>query len=104
MTCKATREAGDENIVRISASIPGPHAIRWSWYQDPGTTRFFHRCKESGHPELQFWDAIQELLIRCHHDVGMQMLHNAEIKGHDAAKYALSMMLLIRKDDKEAKK
>ncbi|XLU78515.1 hypothetical protein S245_001936 [Arachis hypogaea] len=104
MTCNAAREVGDEDIVNTSISIPALHAMRWWWYRDPDAIRFFNRCMESGHPKLLFRETLRELYMRCNHVIGLEMLQNVASKGHEAVKYALSMMLLLRRDDKEAKK
>ncbi|RYQ99099.1 hypothetical protein Ahy_B07g086964 isoform A [Arachis hypogaea] len=87
MTCKAARDAGDANIVHRSVSIPPPHATPWWWSRDTEATRFFDRCMAAGHPELLFREALRELFIRR----------------HEAAKYALSMTLLLRRDDNDGK-
>ncbi|XP_057723482.1 uncharacterized protein LOC130939390 [Arachis stenosperma] len=104
MTCNAAREVGDEDIVHTSVSIPALHAMRWWWYHDPDAIRFFNRCMESGHPELLFRETLRELYMQRNHVVGLEILQNAASKGHEAVKYALSMMLLLRRDDKETKK
>ncbi|RYR47028.1 hypothetical protein Ahy_A07g032933 [Arachis hypogaea] len=41
--------------------------------------------------------------MRCNHDIGFQMLNSASSRGHETAKYALSMTLLLRRDDNEGK-
>ncbi|RYR53073.1 hypothetical protein Ahy_A06g027958 [Arachis hypogaea] len=66
--------------------------------------RFFERCIEIGHPELLFREALRELYIRRNHAIRWEMLQNTARNGLDAATYALSMELLIRKDDSDAKK
>ncbi|XLR30627.1 hypothetical protein S83_058527 [Arachis hypogaea] len=103
MTCKAARDAGDANIVHRSVSIPPPHATPWWWSRDTEATRFFDRCMAAGHPELLFREALRELFIRRNQDVGFQMLISATSRGHEAAKYALSMTLLLRRDDNDGK-
>ncbi|XP_015956818.1 uncharacterized protein LOC107481117 [Arachis duranensis] len=104
MTCCVARDVGDEDTVLRMVAIPPPHDMNWLWIRDPIRRRFFERCIEIGHPELLFREALQELYIRRNHAVGWEMLQNAARNGLDAAKYALSMELLIRRDDSDAKK
>ncbi|RYQ94932.1 hypothetical protein Ahy_B08g089907 [Arachis hypogaea] len=91
MTCCVTRDVGDEDTVLRMVAIPPPHEMNWL-------------CTEIGHPELLFREALRELYIRRNHAIGWEMLQNAASNGVDAAKYALSMELLIRMDDSEDKK
>ncbi|KAL4344918.1 putative F-box protein At1g67623 [Arachis ipaensis] len=100
ITCKAARDAGDADIVHRSVSIPPRHATPWWWSRDTEAMRFFDRCMAARHPELLFREALRELFIRRNQDVGFQMLNSATSRGHKAAKYALSMTLLL--DDKSS--
>ncbi|XLR44624.1 uncharacterized protein [Arachis hypogaea] len=95
MTCCVARDVGDEDTVLRMVAIPPPHYMNWLWLRDPVGRRFFERCIEFGHPELLFREALRELYIRRHHAVEWEMLHNVARNGLDAAKYALSMELLI---------
>ncbi|XLR16659.1 hypothetical protein S83_044597 [Arachis hypogaea] len=104
MTCCVARDVGDEDTVLRMVAIPPPHDMNWLWIRDPIRRRFFERCIEIGHPELLFREALRELYIRHNHAVGWKMLQNAARNGFDAAKYALSMELLIRRDKSDAKK
>ncbi|XP_016185170.1 uncharacterized protein LOC107626785 [Arachis ipaensis] len=112
MTCCVARDVGDGDTVLRMVAIPPPHEMNWLWIRDPVGRRFFERCIEIGHPELLFREALRELYIRRNHAIGWEMLQNAASNGVDAAKYvtnpnltyALSMELLIRMDDCEAKK
>ncbi|KAL4330162.1 hypothetical protein AHAS_Ahas13G0372500 [Arachis hypogaea] len=104
MTCKAARDAGDADIVHRSVSILPPHATLWWWSRDIEATRFFDRCLATGHPELLIREVFRELFIRRNQDVGFQMLNSATSRGHEAAKYALSMTLLLRTDDNDGKR
>ncbi|QHN97990.1 F-box plant-like protein [Arachis hypogaea] len=82
MSCTATRNAGEEDIVYQCASIPYTRQIRWSWdHQDRKAINFLERCMHKGHPDILF-----------------QATH-----GHVFAQYVLSMMLMLRNDDDEAK-
>ncbi|XP_015970745.1 putative F-box protein At1g67623 [Arachis duranensis] len=103
MTCKAARDAGDADIVHRSISIPPSHATPWWWCLNSEPSRFFDRCMAAGHPELLFREALQKLFIRHNENVGLQMLNSPTSTGHAAAKYTLSMMLLLRTDDNEEK-
>ncbi|RYR53836.1 hypothetical protein Ahy_A06g029084 isoform B [Arachis hypogaea] len=103
MTCKAACDAGDFNIVHRSVSIPPPHATPWWWCLSPEAKRFFDRCMVAGHPELLFREALRELFIRHNENVGLQMMNSATSTGHAAAKYALTMTLLLRTDDNDEK-
>ncbi|RYR28954.1 uncharacterized protein LOC107604749 [Arachis ipaensis] len=87
MTCKAARDAGEADIIHRSVFIPPPHATPWWWCLNPEARRFLDRCMAAGNPELLFREALRELFIRC----------------HVAAKYALSMTLLLRRDDNNRK-
>ncbi|XP_016206723.1 uncharacterized protein LOC107647115 [Arachis ipaensis] len=104
MTCCVARDVGDDDTVLRMVAIPPPHEMNWLWIRDPVGQRFFERCIGIGHPELLFREALRELYIRRNHAIGWEMLQNAASNGVDAAKYALSMELLIRMDDSEAKK
>ncbi|RYR19111.1 putative F-box protein At1g67623 [Arachis ipaensis] len=104
MTCKAARDIGDADIVHRSVSILPPHVTLWWWSRDIEATRFFDRCLAAGHPELLFREVLRELFIRRNQDVGFQMLNSATSRGHEAAKYALSMTLLLRTDDNDGKR
>ncbi|XP_057747506.1 uncharacterized protein LOC130966705 [Arachis stenosperma] len=104
MTCCTTRNAGEKDTVLRMVPIQPPHDIKWWWRHDPRGRRFFQRCFEIGHPELLFREALRELYIRRDQAIGWEMLQNAASNGLDAAKYALSMELLSRRNDKEAKK
>ncbi|KAL4371010.1 hypothetical protein AHAS_Ahas06G0123000 [Arachis hypogaea] len=101
MTCTAVRDAGDNDIIHRSISIPPPHATPWWWSRDQEARRFFDRCMVIGHPKLLFWEALRELFMRRNQDIGFQMLNSAASRGHEAAKHALSMTLLLRRDDNE---
>ncbi|XP_057756458.1 putative F-box protein At1g67623 [Arachis stenosperma] len=103
MTCKAARDAGDSDIVHRSVSIPPPHATPWWWCLNPEAKRFFDRCMVAGHPELLFREALRELFIRHNEKVGLQMLNSATSTSHVAAKYALSMTLLLHTDGNDDK-
>ncbi|RYQ83531.1 putative F-box protein At1g67623 [Arachis ipaensis] len=103
MTCKAARDAGEADIVHRSVSIPPPHATLWWWCLTPEAKRFFDRCIVAGHPELLFREALRELFIRRNENIGLQMLNSAASTGHAAAKYALTMTLLLRTDDNDEK-
>ncbi|XLR57275.1 hypothetical protein S83_007947 [Arachis hypogaea] len=104
MTCCVAHDVGDEDTVLRMVAIPPLHDMNWLWIRDPIGRRFFKRCIEIGHPELLFQEALRELYIRRNHAIGWEMLQNAARNGLDAAKYALSMELLIRRDDSDAKK
>ncbi|XLT80360.1 uncharacterized protein [Arachis hypogaea] len=104
MTCCVARDVGDEDTVLRMVVIPPPHDMNWLWIRDPIRRRFFEKCIEIGHPELHFREALRELYIRRNHAVGWGMLQNVARNGLDTAKYALSMELLIRRDDNDAKK
>ncbi|RYQ84133.1 hypothetical protein Ahy_B10g103070 isoform A [Arachis hypogaea] len=104
MTCCVARDVGDEETVLRMVAIPPPYEMNWWWIRDPVGRRFFERCFEIGHPELLFREALRELYIRRNHAIGWEMLQNAASNGFDAAQYALSMELLIRREDSEAKK
>ncbi|RYR71142.1 hypothetical protein S83_005502 [Arachis hypogaea] len=99
MTCKAAHDAGEADIVHRSVSIPPSHATPWWWCLKPEAKRFFDRCMAAGNPELLFREALRELFIRRNENVGIQMLNSATSTGHAAAKYALSMMLMLRTDE-----
>ncbi|RYR61359.1 hypothetical protein Ahy_A04g018532 isoform A [Arachis hypogaea] len=99
MSCKAAHDAGEADIVHRSVFIPPPHATPWWWCLNPEAKRFFDRCMAAGNPELLFREALRELFIRRNENVGIQMLNSASSRGHAAAKYALSMMLMLRMDD-----
>ncbi|XP_016194972.1 uncharacterized protein LOC107635938 [Arachis ipaensis] len=101
MTCMTARDARDVDIVHRSVSIPPPHATPWWWSRDTEARRFFDHCIATGHPELLFWEALRELFMRRNEDVGFQMLNSATSRGHEAAKYALLMTLLLHRDDNE---
>ncbi|RYQ88744.1 hypothetical protein Ahy_B09g095757 isoform A [Arachis hypogaea] len=98
MSCKAAHDAGEADIVHRSVSIPPPHATPWWWCLNPEAKRFFDRCMAAGNPELLFREALRELFIRRNENVGIQMLNSASRRGHAAAKYAMSMMLMLRTD------
>ncbi|RYQ80680.1 hypothetical protein Ahy_Scaffold1g106927 isoform A [Arachis hypogaea] len=98
MSCKAAHDAGEADIVHRSVSIPPPHATPWWWCLNPEAKTFFDRCMAAGNPELLFREALRELFIRRNENVGIQMLNRASSRGHAAAKYALSMMLMLRTD------
>ncbi|XP_057747617.1 uncharacterized protein LOC130966810 [Arachis stenosperma] len=104
MTCCVARNVGEEDTVLRMVSIPVPNDMNWLWLRDPIGRRFFERYIEVGHPELMFREALRELYIRRNHPVGWKMLQNAARNGLDAAKYALSMELLIRRNDSDAKR
>ncbi|XLQ99471.1 hypothetical protein S83_065670 [Arachis hypogaea] len=103
MTCKAARDAGDADIVHRSVSIPPPHATPWWWSRGTEATRFFDRCIAAGHPELLFREVLRVLFIRRNQDICFQMLNSATSRSHEAAKYALSMTLLLRRDNNDGK-
>ncbi|RYQ99775.1 hypothetical protein Ahy_B07g087781 [Arachis hypogaea] len=103
MTCKAARDAGEAEIVHRSVSIPPPHATPWWWCLNPEAKRFFDRCMVAGNPELLFREALRELFIRRNENAGLQMLNSATNTEHVAAKYALTMTLLLRTDDNDEK-
>ncbi|RYQ80106.1 hypothetical protein Ahy_Scaffold1g106735 isoform B [Arachis hypogaea] len=103
MTCKAARDAGNADIVHRIVYIPPPYATQWWWSIKTEARRFFNRYMATGHPELLFRVALQELFMRCNKDVGIRMLNSATSTGHEVAKYALSMTLLLRMDDDKAK-
>ncbi|RYR21322.1 hypothetical protein Ahy_B03g066616 [Arachis hypogaea] len=104
MTCCAAHDVGDEDTVLRMVAIPPPHEMNWWWIRNPIRRRFFERCFEIGHPELLFREVLWELYIRRNHAIGWEILQNVASNGLDAAKYALSMELLIRRDDSKAKK
>ncbi|XP_015931678.1 uncharacterized protein LOC107457995 [Arachis duranensis] len=104
MTCKAARDAGNADIVHHIVYIPPPYARPWWWSINTEARRFFDCCMAKGHPELLFQEALRELFMRRNEDVGLRMLKIATSRGHEAAKYALSMTLLLRMDDDEAKR
>ncbi|XP_015966048.1 uncharacterized protein LOC107489799 [Arachis duranensis] len=104
MTCYVAHDIGDEDTVLMMVSIPPPHDMNWLWLWDPVGRRFFERCIEVGHLELMFREALRELYIRRNNPIGWEMLQNVARNGLDAAKYALSMELFIRRDDSNAKK
>ncbi|RYR53067.1 hypothetical protein Ahy_A06g027952 [Arachis hypogaea] len=104
MTCCAARDAGKEDAVLRMVSIPPQHDMKWWWICEPTARRFFEKCFEAGHPELLFKEALWQLYIRRNNTIGWEMLQNAASNGLDAAKYALSIELLIRRDDNNGKK
>ncbi|RYR77617.1 hypothetical protein Ahy_A01g002146 [Arachis hypogaea] len=104
MTCCIARDVGDDDTVLMMVAIPPPNDVNWVWIRDPIGRRFFERCIEIGHLELLFREALRELYIRRNHAVRWEMLQNAARNVLDAAKYALSMELLLRRDDRDAKK
>ncbi|XLR51081.1 hypothetical protein S83_001753 [Arachis hypogaea] len=104
MTCCAARDVGEEDIVLRMVSIQPPHDMNWRWSCDSIPQRFFERCFEAGHPKLLFREALRELYIRRNDANRWKMLQNAASSGLHAAKYALSMELLIQRDVRDARK
>ncbi|XP_057719692.1 uncharacterized protein LOC130934117 [Arachis stenosperma] len=104
MTCCVARDVGDDDNVLRMVAIPPPHEMNWVWIRDPIGRSFFERCIEVGHPELLFREALRELYIRRNRPVGWEMLQKAARNGLDAARYAVSMELLLRRDDRDAQK
>ncbi|RYR38584.1 hypothetical protein Ahy_A09g043641 isoform B [Arachis hypogaea] len=104
MTYCAMRDADKEDTVLKMVFISPAHAMKWWWRHDPIERRFFERCFEIGHPELLFREVLRKLYIRRNHAVRWEMLQNSASNGIDAAKYSVSMELLCRRDDNEAKK
>ncbi|KAL4345884.1 hypothetical protein AHAS_Ahas11G0323000 [Arachis hypogaea] len=81
VVCWATCDAGHENVVLASVSI-----------------------LESCNPELLFREGPSECFHRCHLDARLDLLRFAALKGHDAAKYAASLVIFLRPADTSAMK
>ncbi|XP_057748094.1 uncharacterized protein LOC130967295 [Arachis stenosperma] len=103
MSCTAARNAGDEDFVYRCASIP--ILDQWWWSVSPMHQQgrnFLARCRQSGHLEILFRDAVSDLFLGGCHFAGMETMHAVAAHGHSAAQYTVSMMLMLG-DDIEAK-
>ncbi|RYQ92114.1 uncharacterized protein LOC107615927 [Arachis ipaensis] len=96
MVCRATRDAASENVVFASVSIPCLIDMATIWDRCPEAVVFFSCCRESGNPELLFWEGLSECFNRRHPDAGLDLLRSAAVKGHHAAKYAMSLVTFLR--------